>query len=159
MNSTRIISASEQETLAYGRTLGRLFDQPALVFLQGDLGAGKSVLARGVARGLGVPEDIPITSPTFTLMNHYQGRLNLYHFDLYRLGDPDELTEIGFEDYAYGDGIALVEWPEKIGDENHDGLWITLARLDDQSRSIDIVARGEKAQMLLERIARAAGFI
>ena len=91
-------SSGEKETLELGMKLGRLLEQPALILLQGTLGAGKSVLARGIARGLGVPDNVPITSPTFTLMNHYQARLDLYHFDLYRLCEPDELIEIGFYD-------------------------------------------------------------
>ncbi len=136
MDSWSVVCNSEKQTLQLGEKLGRLLTQPALVLLQGDLGAGKTVFARGIARGLGVAESIPITSPTFTLMNHYPARLDLYHFDLYRLSEPDELIELGFDDYAFGDGVALVEWPEKMDDPAVCGLWIDLQRIDDEVRKI-----------------------
>lgn len=149
MNVECFVSAEEAQTLEIGNILGRLLNQPALILLQGDLGAGKSVLARGIARGLGVDPQIPITSPTFTLMNHYRARLDLYHFDLYRISDPDELIEIGFDDYAYGTGVALVEWPEKIEGPDIEGLWIRMNRIDENQRDIQFVSRGEKSSFLL----------
>jgi tRNA threonylcarbamoyladenosine biosynthesis protein TsaE len=130
------------QTLELGKKLGRLLQQPVLILLQGDLGAGKTVFARGVARGLGVDSQIPITSPTFTLMNHYQARLDFYHFDLYRLSDPDELIEIGFDDYAYGAGVALIEWPEKLEDSEIPGLLVNLKRINEEQRVIEFSARG-----------------
>lgn len=149
MISFSLVSASEAQTLRIGEALGRLLEQPALILLQGDLGTGKTVLARGIAHGLGVAPQIPITSPTFTLMNHYSARLDLYHFDLYRLSDPDELIELGFDDYAHGAGVALIEWPEKLGDPTLKGLWIHLYRLDEQQRTIEFVAMGEEGSALL----------
>lgn len=149
MSSYITFSEDEEETENIGVELGRLLKQPALILLQGDLGAGKTVLARGIARGLGVDERVPITSPTFTLMNHYSARLDLYHFDLYRLSDPDELLEIGFEDYAYGQGVALVEWPEKLESQQPEGLWISLRRISEQRREIEFRARGLDSQTLL----------
>ncbi len=109
-------------------------------------------LARGIARGLGVDEETPITSPTFTLMNHYPARLDLYHFDLYRLSDPDELIEIGFDDYAHGAGVALVEWPEKLDDETVDGLWVKIDRIDENKRRIGFVSVGNSCSDLLVMI-------
>ncbi len=147
-----IVSGSEAQTLELGKKLGRLLKQPTLILLQGDLGAGKTVFARGVARGLGVDPDTPITSPTFTLMNHYRARLDLYHFDLYRLSDPDELIEIGFDDYAHGSGIALVEWPEKLENPETPGLWVHLQRLDDERREIVFSPKGDIDEELLERL-------
>ncbi len=144
MSSLSVVSDSESQTLELGKRLGRLLQQPALILLQGDLGAGKTVFARGIARGLGVAPEIPITSPTFTLMNHYPARLNLYHFDLYRLSDPDELIELGFDEYAFGDGITLVEWPEKLDNPDMPGLWVTLQRIDDVQRRIEFRVQGEK---------------
>lgn len=148
-------TASEAETQALGFQLGRLLEQPALILLQGDLGMGKSVLSRGIARGLGVPEQVPITSPTFTLMNHYQARLDLYHFDLYRLSDPDELIELGFDDFAYGSGVALVEWPERLGDVETPGLWIKLERLGDDLRKLDFRAESPAAEFLLAALQKS----
>lgn len=145
-------SAAEAQTLNLGEQLGRLLVQPALILLQGDLGAGKSVLARGIARGLGVPEDVPITSPTFTLMNHYPARLELYHFDLYRISDPDELIEIGFDDYAFGNGVALVEWPERLENNQTPGLWIRLQYVGTDRRRIDFTAKSAEAKQLLRSL-------
>ncbi len=148
MSLWSVVSCGEAQTLEIGEKLGRLLMQPTLVLLQGDLGAGKTVFARGVARGLGVAADTPITSPTFTLMNHYQARLDLYHFDLYRLSDPDELIELGFDDYAYGSGVALIEWPEKLENPETPGLWVNLKRLDDERREIEVFLKGETSKDL-----------
>jgi tRNA threonylcarbamoyladenosine biosynthesis protein TsaE len=146
-------TGSEHETLALGERIGRLLEQPQLILLQGDLGAGKTVLARGIARGLGVPERTPITSPTFTLMNHYTARLDLYHFDLYRLSDPDELIELGFDEFAHGSGVALVEWPERLEDHGFERLRVALRREDETRRRVRFDARGKACQDLLERLA------
>ena len=156
MSSWSVVSSGESQTLEFGKRLGRLLQQPTLVLLQGDLGAGKTVFARGVARGLGVDPEIPITSPTFTLMNHYPARLDLYHFDLYRLSDPDELIELGFDEYAYGSGVALIEWPEKLNNPETSGLWINLERISDDQREIKFFLRGEvdvKLIAILEEIS------
>ena len=149
MSSWSVVSDGESQTLDLGWSLGRLLQQSTLVLLQGDLGAGKTVFARGIARGLGVDPQIPITSPTFTLMNHYHGRLDLYHFDLYRLSDPDELIELGFDDYAYGSGVALIEWPEKLDNPETPGLWVDLKRIDDERREIDFSLKGDGNRELI----------
>ncbi len=149
MSSWSVVSDGESQTLELGWKLGRLLQQSTLVLLQGDLGAGKTVFARGIARGLGVDPQIPITSPTFTLMNHYHGRLDLYHFDLYRLSDPDELIELGFDDYAYGSGVALIEWPEKLDNPETPGLWVDLKRIDDERREIDFFLKGDANRELI----------
>ena len=149
MSLLSVVSDSESQTLDLGKTLGRLLQQPTMILLQGDLGAGKTVFARGIARGLGVDPQIPITSPTFTLMNHYPARLDLYHFDLYRLSDPDELIELGFDEYAYGSGVALVEWPEKLNDSETPGLWVKLTRIDVERREIIFNLQGEDKDGLI----------
>jgi len=141
--SWSVVSSGEAQTLELGKKLGQLLPQSSLVLLQGDLGAGKTVFARGVAWGLGVDPDIPITSPTFTLMNHYTARHDLYHFDLYRLADPDELIELGFDEYAFGSGVALVEWPEKLENNETPGLWVNLHRIDDEQRKIEFSLQGD----------------
>ncbi|MDT8419251.1 MAG: tRNA (adenosine(37)-N6)-threonylcarbamoyltransferase complex ATPase subunit type 1 TsaE [Desulfuromonadales bacterium] len=150
-------TASEAETQALGRVIGQLIEQPVLVLLQGDLGTGKSVLARGIARGLGVPEQVPVTSPTFTLMNHYPARFDLYHFDLYRLSDPDELVELGFDEFAHGSGVSLVEWPERLEDRGFDRLLVRLTRQGEIQRRIDFEARGQNCQVFLQTLANAFG--
>ena len=80
--------------------------------MYGDLGAGKTAFVQGLAKGLGIEGHI--TSPTFTIVNEYYGRLTLYHFDVYRVADPDEMYEIGYEEYVYGDGVSVIEWPQLI---------------------------------------------
>lgn len=146
-------TGSEEETLALGTRIGRLIERPMLILLQGDLGAGKSVLARGVARGLGVPEQTPITSPTFTLMNHYSARFDLYHFDLYRLSDPDELIELGFDEFAHGTGVALVEWPERMEDHGFGRLRVELNRRGESERQLRFDARGGEYLEFLHRLS------
>ena len=107
-----IISLSETETYELGRSIGEKASPGDIFLLDGDLGVGKTVFAKGFAAGLGIQE--PVTSPTFTIVCEYEGRLPLYHFDLYRIGDPDELYDIGYEEYFYGDGVSLVEWPRRL---------------------------------------------
>lgn len=108
----RIISHSPEETRALGEKLAARLAPGDVVLLEGELGAGKSELARGIARGLGVTETV--TSPSFTILNVYEsGRCPLYHFDWYRLESAEELFELGLEEYLGGDGIAVVEWAEK----------------------------------------------
>lgn len=104
---------SPEETFDLARCLGEE-TQPGTVYtLTGDLGVGKTVFAQGLARGLGIEE--AINSPTFTIVQVYdEGRLPFYHFDVYRIGDIEEMEEIGYEDYFYGDGVCLVEWAELI---------------------------------------------
>ena len=107
-------SKSEIDTFNLGLNLSKHIEPGVVIGLDGSLGAGKSVFIRGVLSGLGVKEAIP--SPTFTLVNEYSALYKIYHFDLYRLNDPYELYEIGFEDYIYSDGISLIEWYNKAGD-------------------------------------------
>ena len=89
---------------------------PGMVYaLVGDLGTGKTTLTKAIAKGLGIEE--PITSPTFTIVHEYHsGRMPLYHFDVYRLGDPDEMFELGYEEYFYGEGLCVVEWADLVAD-------------------------------------------
>lgn len=111
----RTISHSPDETLAIGASFAEKAGPGLVIALQGDLGAGKTVFAKGFAKGLGV-EDV-VNSPTFTILQVYEGgRLPFYHFDMYRLGDPEELEELGYEDYFFSEGVCLIEWPEMIGD-------------------------------------------
>lgn len=106
---------SPEETFAVGRELGCLAKPGEIYTLNGALGVGKTVFTQGVAAGLGITE--PVNSPTFTIMQIYEtGRLPFYHFDVYRIGDPWEMEEIGYEDYFYGGGICMVEWAELIGE-------------------------------------------
>ncbi|MFU8794958.1 MAG: tRNA (adenosine(37)-N6)-threonylcarbamoyltransferase complex ATPase subunit type 1 TsaE [Dethiobacteria bacterium] len=107
-----LTTRKEEETAYIGEMLGRILNKPIVVALQGDLGAGKTVFVRGTARGLDVNEQV--SSPTFVLMKIYQGRFPVYHFDFYRLTKDDDPLELGFEEYLPGEGIAFIEWPERL---------------------------------------------
>lgn len=104
---------SSKETFALGEKLGQEVKPGEVYTLNGDLGVGKTVLTQGIAKGLGITE--PVNSPTFTIVQIYEeGRIPFYHFDVYRIGDIEEMEEIGYQDYFYGDGICMIEWAELI---------------------------------------------
>ena len=104
--------------------------------MSGALGAGKTAFAKGVAQALGVQEDV--TSPTFTIVSEYSGRLDLFHADLYRIGSPEELELLGFEEIIANDGVTIVEWPEKATELPDDTVRVTLSICEDDSRKITI---------------------
>ncbi|MBO7709735.1 MAG: tRNA (adenosine(37)-N6)-threonylcarbamoyltransferase complex ATPase subunit type 1 TsaE [Lachnospiraceae bacterium] len=109
------ITTSPEETAQIGRELASEAGPGMVITLNGDLGTGKTVFAQGFAAGLGVKDYI--NSPTFTILQVYEdGCLPLYHFDVYRIGDPEEMDEIGFDEYVYGEGVSLIEWAELISD-------------------------------------------
>ena len=109
-----IETTSAKETFEAGYRLAQSVHPGQIYCLNGDLGVGKTAFVQGLAKGLGI--DVPITSPTFTIVNEYSGRLPLYHFDVYRIADSDEMYEIGYEEYVYGDGVSVIEWPQLIDD-------------------------------------------
>lgn len=111
--STEWESHSAADTFAYGKVLGEKAVPGEIYTLVGDLGVGKTVFTQGFAAGLGISE--PVSSPTFTILQSYEeGRLPLYHFDVYRIGDVEEMEEIGYEDCFYGDGVCLIEWADLV---------------------------------------------
>lgn len=111
---------SAEETFEVACKMGQEVKRGDIICLYGDLGVGKTVFAQGFAKGLGVKE--PITSPTFTLVHEYQGeRMPLYHFDVYRISDIEEMFDIGYEEYFYGDGVCLIEWADFIKELIPDG--------------------------------------
>ena len=109
----KVETRSPEETFQLGKRLGEQAVPGQIYTLNGDLGTGKTVFTKGMAAGLGISE--PVSSPTFTIVQEYDGgRLPLYHFDVYRIGDLEEMEEIGYDDYFFGDGICLIEWAELI---------------------------------------------
>ena len=125
------ISHSEAETEALGEKLARsLPERGAVIAMYGELGAGKTAFVRGLARGLEV--DGTVTSPTFTIVNEYEGRTPLFHFDMYRLGSSDELFDIGWDDYLARGGVCAVEWSERVSDAlPEDTIFVDIARTDE----------------------------
>ena len=117
-----------EETYQFGKELGEKATPGQVYCLDGDLGTGKTVFAQGFAAGLGI--DGPVNSPTFTILQVYEnGRLPLYHFDVYRIADPEEMDEIGYEDYFFGEGICLVEWANLIEElMPEQTVWITIEK-------------------------------
>ena len=133
----RYISKSAEETEAIGKKLGSKLKKGQVVSLRGSLGAGKTVFAKGIARALGINESI--VSPTFTLVQEYDGAEKLYHLDIYRLSGEDEFESMGGEEFLYPDGITLIEWSEKIEDMlPDDTLFVNIEIEDNQDRVIEI---------------------
>ena len=127
MTRIQIETNSERETYELGVRLGEKAEGGQVYTLVGDLGVGKTVFTKGLAAGLGITE--PVSSPTFTIVQIYEeGRLPFYHFDVYRIGDVEEMDEIGYEDYIYGEGVSLIEWAnliEEILPEQYTEITIT----------------------------------
>jgi tRNA threonylcarbamoyladenosine biosynthesis protein TsaE len=159
VKTVRFISNGEADSLALGRELGTRLEAGDVLALWGELGAGKTLFTRGVARGLGVPEMIPITSPTFTIMNEYDARLHLYHLDLYRLTSPRELDALPWREALYGAGVAVIEWPDRLGSMLPEDRWdVTFEWLGDESRALTLGARGghqETRLAALEGLSKA----
>ena len=132
-----IITKNEAETEAAGAALGARIPDGTVVALYGDLGAGKTAFVRGLARGMGI--DAWVSSPTFTIVNEYLGARELYHFDMYRLGGPDELFGIGWEDYLSRGGVCAVEWSENVADAfEGDEITVRITKTGDAEREIEI---------------------
>lgn len=120
-------SFDAKQTEELGRQIAKTAKAGSIFCLSGDLGVGKTVFTKGFAASLGVTDYI--TSPTFTIVNEYDGDFKFYHFDVYRITDPDELFDIGFEEYIYGDGVCLIEWAEIIKEDLPDScIWIKIEK-------------------------------
>ena len=136
------LSHSPEETEHIGEMLGRRLRPGTVVAYRGGLGMGKTAFTRGLARGLGCAGRV--TSPTFTIVNEYDGATPLFHFDMYRLGSADELFDIGWEDYLTRGGVCAVEWSERVDDAMPaDTLWVDIARGTDESDRIITITGGE----------------
>ena len=156
MSEKIIKTCSRDETIALGERLGRLLVPGDVLVLTGDLGAGKTQLTKGVAAGMGVEGDV--TSPTFTIEMVYEGaQMPLYHFDLYRLDDPDQLEDTGIFDVLGADGVCSIEWGEQFSEEIGDArVDVFVTRLDDEAapgeeppREVRLVAHDARGEELL----------
>lgn len=159
MTGTALRSESAARTRRLGALLGALLRPGDVVLLEGPLGAGKTALTQGIGVGLGVAETI--NSPTFTLLKEYTGRLPLYHFDLYRIEDPEELFTLGFEDYFGGEGVCVVEWADRGAAADGATLWpadwlrIAIASAGGAKRTLTCSAVGLRGEALLRTFIAA----
>jgi tRNA threonylcarbamoyladenosine biosynthesis protein TsaE len=152
----QLTTRSSDETRALGETLGRLLTRGLVIALGGPLGGGKTRFVQGLARGLDVVQPPWVTSPTYTLIHVHQGRLPLYHADVYRLETAD-LEEIGFYDLLDGGGVVAVEWAERIaGELPEERLEVTLAPLEGDVRRVALAAYGLDAVLLLRELEKIA---
>ena len=148
-----IISESSEQTFNIGEAIGRKAGPGDTFALSGELGAGKTCFTGGLARGLGVGYDYSITSPTFTLINEYCGRCKLYHFDVYRLSQAEDLDDIGYDEYIAGKGVVVIEWAEKISDVlPDDTIKILFEYLEENKRKIVIHGPEKRIMQLVKDI-------
>ncbi len=152
-NILDIISHSSGQTQRLGARLGELLQGGELILLDGQLGTGKTTFTQGLAQGLGITE--VVNSPTFTLLKEYPGQPALYHFDLYRLDNPEEILDLGFEDYFYGTGVCVVEWAEKA-----DAFWpaehirIRMKMMSETKRGLLFTATSPEFRELLRQFQK-----
>lgn len=160
LDHVTLTSASAAHTRELGERCGRLLHAPTVLALTGELGSGKTVFVQGLARGLGLPPEWAVTSPTFTLVNEYPARLRLFHIDLYRLEEAEvDLEELGINDILGGHGVVAVEWAEKLP------LSAVPERLeirfdlgqDEEARTLRVDAYGQPALSLLKALISEAG--
>ncbi|MFC2158449.1 tRNA (adenosine(37)-N6)-threonylcarbamoyltransferase complex ATPase subunit type 1 TsaE [Acidobacteriota bacterium] len=130
------LTRSEEDTIAVASSLARDFTGDELVLLTGELGAGKTIFAKGVCLGLGLEDISQVCSPSYTLVNIYTARVPVYHLDLYRLGDSTDISDLGWEDYL-GEGVIIIEWGERMA-ENLDCIRVTIDSLSDTERKIRV---------------------
>ena len=159
ISSVEIATSSPEETQDVGRLLGEISRPGDVFLLVGNLGSGKTCLTQGIAWGLGVKERA--RSPTFVLVNEYKGRLSLYHVDLYRLDDVDEIWDLGLDEYLFGEGVCVVEWAEKaLYTFPSEHVMVRFEYLDENERRLSLTGVGERGERLVckvgEKLSRSA---
>lgn len=141
-----------EETTEFGIKLGKILKEKDIICLTGDLGAGKTHLTKGIAIGLEIEEDI--TSPTFTIVHEYAGRLPLYHFDVYRICDSSEMYEIGFDDYLFGNGVSIIEWANLVEDLiPEEAIQIEL-KYKEVGRELIMSGLGKRFEEIVEEVSK-----
>lgn len=156
----RIVSNSPEQTRRIGEILGRSLDRGIVVALIGELGSGKTVFAQGLARGLDVDPDEYVSSPSFTLVNHYRGRVPIFHVDTYRLADAAEMVSLGYEEYFEPDGVTIIEWADKVHDLLPERFVLAeFTLINENTREIDIGFPGPWPRDKESELASAFGDI
>jgi tRNA threonylcarbamoyladenosine biosynthesis protein TsaE len=147
-----IISESVLKTQDIGKFIARNLNKWDIVCLFGSLGSGKTVLTKGISSGFGVDKR-DVTSPTFVLIRQYQGSLPIYHFDLYRLGCPEDILELGYEEYLFDEGISIIEWADRLGSLlPEEFLKVELRFAGDEKRRLKITGQGPRYKKILESL-------
>ena len=158
MTKEEFLTNSPEETEGLGRQLGSLLGPGAFLALRGDLGGGKTCFTRGVVQAAAPESAHLVASPTFAIMNNYPGRLPVYHFDFYRMASEDDIADLGFLDYLYGEGVCIVEWSERL--ENllpADHLRVTFQYAGEERRRITFESRGACHDILLSSLLKRVG--
>ncbi len=164
MNKYKFISKSEEETMDFAKMVAQHLHRGDIVCLFGDLGSGKTTFVKGLASVFGI---LPrkVNSPTFTLINEYKGKkgkkknnaIGIYHFDLYRLDSVEEINIIGYDEFLYGDGIAVIEWAERFKElMPKEYLHMGLKFVNEQSRAIECWAKGKQYEKIMDKLAGKA---
>jgi len=154
-----MITNSAQETIAFGKKIAKFLKQGDIIILVGGLGSGKTTLAKGIAKGLGVKNSSYVNSPTFVLVREYKGRINLFHIDLYRLSDLTDIEDIGLKEYFYSDGVSVIEWGQKLkGLIPQERLEIRIDIQDENSRKIEIKEFGCRYKNIEHRLAQMRSY-
>lgn len=149
----KILTRSPDKTRLIGKIIGQAIDSKTIIALTGDLGAGKTVFVQGLARGLDVPQNYYVTSPTYTFINEYPGRIGLFHIDLYRISSATELFDIGFDEICNQDGVVVVEWADRLkAGELSEDMAITIKTIDDTIREFCFFFYGRKKTNLLNHL-------
>ncbi|MBW2739910.1 MAG: tRNA (adenosine(37)-N6)-threonylcarbamoyltransferase complex ATPase subunit type 1 TsaE [Deltaproteobacteria bacterium] len=149
----KIITNSLDETRAFGETIGKHLDPGTILALTGDLGSGKTAFVQGLAKGLDVPDDYYITSPTYTLINEYPGRYHLFHVDLYRIENYVDFDDIGLYEILCSDGVVAIEWADKLPKNLlQEYLAIHIEILNNESRKISMTAHGVRGENLMKKL-------
>lgn len=147
------LSQSSKQTMNLGRLLARQLLAGDILAFFGELGAGKTCFIKGICQGLGVPENVYITSPTFVIINRYIGRLPIYHFDFYRLSCLEEIIDLGYEEFFFGKGICLIEWADRAENLLPDDYFkISMHHISPKERKIEILAYGSDHQKRLSKL-------
>jgi len=153
MTAWVVLSISARITMSFGRSLAKLVKGGEIVGLRGELGTGKMTFVRGFCEGIEVSQKAWVRSPTFTLINEYQGRLPVYHIYLYRIARAEEIEALNLRDYLYSDGVSLIEWIERLpADELDEYLEVSLAHRSESKRQVAFTAHGARYEAILEQL-------
>ena len=155
MKSFRVISHSAAQTRSWAKRLGKFLDGGEIIGLTGELGSGKTCFVRGLAEGLEVGKEVWVRSPSFTLINEYEGRLPLFHIDLFRLSDAAEIEDLDLREYLFSRGVSAIEWFDHLpGGDLEEYLHVDLEHVDPRARWLTFTAHGSGYEEMLDRLTR-----